>query len=65
MKCSLKDCKRSVPLRSQYACACSLIFCSKHKDPIIHACQFDFKAQQRTKLSKENPMIIGSKLNKI
>lgn len=65
MKCFFTNCKKSIPLRSQYACYCKKIFCTNHKDPGKHLCIFDFKSSQREKLKHENPLITSSKITKI
>ena len=50
---------------AQYKCKCEKIFCITHKASFDHNCSFDYKLYERNKLSKNNPVIIAQKLNKI
>ena len=62
--CQHKGCKKKLTLMS-YACQCEKKFCSEHRLPEDHDCNFDYKAQGREFISKKNPLIINSKINKI
>eukprot|EP01067_Filipodium_phascolosomae_P007966 Filipodium_phascolosomae@DN6688_c0_g1_i1.p2 len=48
-----------------FVCRCSLSFCSKHRYPEDHECSFDHKTFVRSEISKCNPEVLGSKVNKI
>ena len=56
MKCSICS-KKTI-----FQCRCDKFFCSKHRFPSTtssytendHICTFDFKAEERKKLSKES-----------
>ena len=45
-------------------CRCGKIFCIKHKDPLKHKCSFNYH-ENKEKLIKNNPKVVGEKLNKI
>eukprot|EP01026_Neomeris_dumetosa_P000519 TRINITY_DN10130_c0_g2_i1.p1 TRINITY_DN10130_c0_g2~~TRINITY_DN10130_c0_g2_i1.p1 ORF type:complete len:239 (-),score=36.90 TRINITY_DN10130_c0_g2_i1:735-1451(-) len=44
-------------------CKCGFIFCSRHRQPEDHNCDFDFKEQGRQNLARNNPQVTGSKMN--
>lgn len=44
-------------------CKCSHIFCSAHIFYKDHACSFDFRQHGRSILEKQNPKVVGEKLN--
>ena len=50
-----------------FICKCNPLFklCSKCRMPEDHCCTYDFKIDQRNKLEKENPLVIGDKMDKI
>jgi hypothetical protein len=55
------SCKKKVGLLG-FKCRCSYIFCSLHRHSDKHPCTFDYKAEQREKLTKANPVVIASKV---
>jgi len=48
-----------------YTCKCGYVFCKNHRLPEEHECDFDFVKVEREKLKKANPVVAGSKLDKI
>lgn len=48
-----------------FKCKCEFSFCSKHRLPEEHNCNFDHKSSGIKKLSKENPLVVAQKLNKL
>ena len=49
-----------------FACKCELKkLCSTCRYPNDHNCTFDFREESRKDLEKNNPKIIGDKLNKL
>jgi len=48
-----------------FNCKCEYSFCLKHRLPESHRCTFDFYNHNKDKLKRENPVIQGSKLQKI
>ena len=63
-RCS--HCSKLVGL-TYFACRCNeeAMFCVAHRYPHSHGCQFDHKAQQQTKLTKNNPLCAHEKLERI
>lgn len=49
----------------EYKCPCEKNFCVKCRVPEIHKCTFDFHTNYKKRLEKENPIVIGEKLDKI
>ena len=48
-----------------FECRCGNIYCGLHRYSDKHDCTFDYKAAGRAKISKDNPVIVGSKIQKI
>ena len=48
-----------------FTCKCGQIYCMTHKSPESHNCLHNFKIAGVIKLSKENPKITPSKLERI
>jgi len=46
-------------------CSCSDKFCITCRMPEAHNCSFDFLKQSREQLMKDNPQVIGTKIEKI
>lgn len=46
-------------------CKCNISFCSKHRLPEMHNCNYDFKTQGKNKLASQNILVINEKINKI
>jgi len=55
-------CKRKVGLTAGFKCKCSYIFCSKHRYPGDHVCDYDFKAEARKDIAKNNPVVKAAKI---
>lgn len=55
------SCNKRVGLLG-FSCRCRRMFCSGHRYPEEHACNFDHKAHGRIALSKENPLCKVDKL---
>jgi len=45
------------------ACRCGKKYCAKHR--IKHDCKYDYKARQKERLAKANPLIEFNKITKI
>lgn len=61
-RCS--TCRKKVGLTG-FRCRCGVTFCGTHRYPEKHGCPFDFKAMGREAIAKANPVIKGTKLEKI
>lgn len=57
-------CKRKVGLTG-FKCRCNGVFCSTHRYSDKHNCTFDYKAAARDAIAKANPVVRGSKIEKI
>ena len=45
-----------------FKCRCGTVFCSIHRLPEEHDCNFDYKAMEREILIKKNPLVKADKL---
>ncbi|XP_067349860.1 AN1-type zinc finger protein 6 isoform X2 [Channa argus] len=57
-------CRKKVGLTGFY-CRCGGVFCSTHRYSDVHNCTFDYKADAAEKIQKENPVIVGEKIQRI
>ncbi|XP_062327285.1 AN1-type zinc finger protein 6 isoform X3 [Osmerus eperlanus] len=57
-------CRKKVGLTG-FDCRCGHVFCGMHRYSDIHKCTFDYKADAAEKIRKENPVIVGEKIQKI
>lgn len=57
-------CNKKVGLLG-FDCRCGYVFCSGHRHAADHNCTFDFAALDRKKLSKDNPLVAASKIEKL
>jgi len=48
-----------------HKCKCESTFCKAHRLPEDHDCDFDFKQASKAKLTKDNPVVMASKIAKI
>ena len=50
-----------------FTCKCNLEYklCKLCRMPESHSCIYDFKTEQRKQLEKDNPVVIGMKMEKI
>lgn len=46
-------------------CSCNHKYCMTCRLPEVHQCNFNFKEQGKTKLIKDNPVVVAEKLLKI
>ena len=46
-------------------CKCEKTFCITCRFPDVHKCLFDHKAESRKLLEKNNPIVVGNKVDKI
>ena len=57
-------CEKKVGM-SSYRCKCGYSFCKKHRMPESHECDFDFAAEGKQQLAKNNPNLHHEKVEKI
>lgn len=48
-----------------YQCKCGYTYCKMHRIPEDHECTFDFAAVGRQQLEKNNPLLVGKKLDQL
>jgi hypothetical protein len=58
-----QQCKRKTLLN--FTCKCDLIVCINCRYPDIHNCKFDYQKDEKERLTKNNPIVVSEKLNKI
>jgi len=58
------SCNKKVGLLG-FKCRCDYVFCSMHRYSDKHECSFDYRSMNKAALQKANPVVIGSKLEKI
>ena len=46
-------------------CRCGGMYCGLHRYVDTHGCTFDYKATERERISKMNPVILAGKINKL
>ena len=58
-------CKKKLMLSDMACGKCQNRHCMQHRQPELHACPHDFKAEGQALLTKQNPIVIGCKLEKL
>jgi hypothetical protein len=58
------SCSKKVGLTG-FKCRCGFVYCSSHRHADAHACAFDYKAHGAAQLTKANPTVVASKINKL
>ena len=53
------------PCRAGFTCRCDGLFCSLHRYSDKHGCSFDYRVHGQQEIRKNNPVIVGEKVNKI
>lgn len=57
-------CRKKVGLTG-FDCRCGNVFCGVHRYSDSHSCSFDYKADAAEKIRRENPVVVGEKIQKI
>ena len=60
-RCAYEKCNKKLNL-VPYTCRCEKMFCSKHRLPETHNCNYDYKNKGKEILKKNNPLIINKKI---
>lgn len=63
-KCNYPDCNKKLKL-TDIKCRCGFKFCASHRYSDKHNCTFDYKNMGKIELTKQNPIVKFSKLEKI
>lgn len=58
-----QHCKRKTLMK--VVCKCKMVVCFNCRDPEFHECNFDYHAEAKEKLKKDNPSVIAEKMVKI
>uniref|UniRef100_A0A8D0H6N8 AN1-type zinc finger protein 6 n=1 Tax=Sphenodon punctatus TaxID=8508 RepID=A0A8D0H6N8_SPHPU len=48
-----------------FECRCGNVFCGVHRYSDVHSCSYNYKADAAEKIRKENPVVVGEKIQKI
>jgi hypothetical protein len=48
-----------------FLCKCGYYTCIKHRYASEHDCKYDYKKNAKEQISKNNPVIVADKINKI
>uniref|UniRef100_A0A6C0ECF7 AN1-type domain-containing protein n=1 Tax=viral metagenome TaxID=1070528 RepID=A0A6C0ECF7_9ZZZZ len=60
-----KLCNKKLNLSNMIKCKCNNIYCFEHRYQFTHNCTYDDKQEIIEKLTKENPVVINDKIEKI
>jgi len=63
-RCVLDSCKRKVGLTG-FDCRCGGLYCWEHRYSDKHNCKFDYKELGQDQIRKNNPIVVGEKIQKI
>ena len=48
-----------------FQCRCGGLYCGTHRYSDLHACTFDYKELAQSEIRKNNPVVVGVKIQKI
>ncbi|XP_060035555.1 AN1-type zinc finger protein 6 isoform X2 [Erinaceus europaeus] len=57
-------CRKKVGLTG-FQCRCGNVYCGVHRYSDAHDCSYNYKADAAEKIRKENPVVVGEKIQKI
>jgi hypothetical protein len=63
-RCAYDSCKRKVGLTG-FDCRCGGLYCWEHRYSDKHNCEFDYKELGQDQIRKNNPIVVGEKIQKI
>ena len=52
-------------IKKKFIFRCGSSFCSEHRYPEAHACAYDYKAEGKRLIERNNPLVTAPKLPKI
>ena len=58
-------CSKKLMLSDMTCSKCQNRHCMQHRQPELHACPHDFKAEGQALLAKQNPRVAGNKMEKL
>ncbi|KAK2492979.1 hypothetical protein MC885_015985 [Smutsia gigantea] len=57
-------CRKKVGLTG-FECRCGNVYCGAHRYSDVHSCSYNYRADAAEKIRKENPVVVGEKIQKI
>lgn len=63
-RCSVDACRRKLGLTG-FDCRCGGLYCWEHRYSDKHDCNFDYKEHGQDQIRKNNPVVVGEKIQKI
>lgn len=63
-RCVVESCRRKVGLTG-FDCRCGGLYCWEHRYSDKHDCKFDYKELGQDQIRKNNPIVVGEKIQKI
>lgn len=63
-RCSMDGCDNKVRLLG-FPCRCGGNFCAKHRYGNEHNCSFDYREHGQSEIRKNNPPVVGEKIQKL
>ena len=63
-RCHVSTCRKKVGLTG-FECRCGGLFCSLHRYSDKHDCTFNYKEMAQEQIRKNNPVVVGEKIQKI
>lgn len=64
-RCAFGPCKHKLRKTNTIECRCKKIFCSNHRLPFDHECDFNYIESEANKIVKNNPIIINRQLSNV
>jgi hypothetical protein len=63
-RCQHDGCKVKLML-ADFACRCKSFYCSQHRFAEAHKCSFDYRAVGKDLLTKQMPVVVGEKFERV
>ncbi|XP_037365884.1 AN1-type zinc finger protein 6 isoform X2 [Talpa occidentalis] len=57
-------CRKKVGLTG-FECRCGNVYCGAHRYSDVHSCPYNYRADAAERIRKENPVVVGEKIQKI
>ncbi|KAG8516424.1 AN1-type zinc finger protein 6, partial [Galemys pyrenaicus] len=57
-------CRKKVGLTG-FECRCGNVYCGVHRYSDVHSCPYNYRADAAERIRKENPVVVGEKIQKI
>lgn len=63
VKNGCQSCRRKTIMT--LTCKCNMVVCFSCRHPEDHKCTFDYQKEGKEKLTKDNPVVVASKIEKV